>query len=340
VGLRLYDPQAGSWLSYDPVWNNRDPNYLTFCGGDPINSFDPDGRCANNDSLLNFDFPTYEAMVQAHWNSQYSWNSSFVGPSDGSSGSSAYSLPYPDPLRQLLSQYPGLYQSPIEAFYGAREWDQALAAAPTVLADLALTAPGEMVLGPARDLANVLTYGVESAQGYSWNSEARRVSWSAATWSVFGLALTFTPVGLEERTMLTLEKNVARSGEILGPTGPGQFVLRSGQGSLETAGVVRRGEFVNRLFDSGYAPGAGVSGPLGRSFAPGSGVPTTAAEGISQRGLNIFYPNNAQQAAIYQATEHIPATFRTSIGGTTPEVLIDPGDFGSLRPVIQYPVVP
>jgi RHS repeat-associated protein len=44
VGLRLYDPQAGSWLSYDPVWNNRDPNYLTFCAGDPINYFDADGR--------------------------------------------------------------------------------------------------------------------------------------------------------------------------------------------------------------------------------------------------------------------------------------------------------
>src|SRR5947207_12812615 len=31
----------------------------------------------------------------------------------------------------------------------------------------------------------------------------------------------------------------AESGEILGPTGPGQFVLRSGQGALETVGVVR-----------------------------------------------------------------------------------------------------
>jgi hypothetical protein len=159
---------------------------------------------------LNFDFPTYEAMVQAHWNSQSSWNSSFVGPSDGPSGSGGYSLPYPDPLRQLLGQYPGLYQSPIEAFYGAREWDQALAAAPTVLADLALTGTGEMVFGLARDAANVLTYGVESAQGYGWNSQARQVSWSAATWSAFGLALTFTPVGLEERTMLTLERNVAK----------------------------------------------------------------------------------------------------------------------------------
>jgi len=45
VGMRLYDPEAGYWLSYDTLWNERDPNYLTFAGGDPINYFDADGRC-------------------------------------------------------------------------------------------------------------------------------------------------------------------------------------------------------------------------------------------------------------------------------------------------------
>lgn len=45
VGLRLYDPVSGRWLTYDSVWNERDPNYYSFCGGDPVNSFDPDGRC-------------------------------------------------------------------------------------------------------------------------------------------------------------------------------------------------------------------------------------------------------------------------------------------------------
>ncbi len=43
-GARTYDPVAGMWLSYDPVWNAKDPNYLTFSGDDPINSFDSDGR--------------------------------------------------------------------------------------------------------------------------------------------------------------------------------------------------------------------------------------------------------------------------------------------------------
>lgn len=44
IGRRTYDPIAGMWLSYDPTWNERDPNYLTFSGDDPINSFDSDGR--------------------------------------------------------------------------------------------------------------------------------------------------------------------------------------------------------------------------------------------------------------------------------------------------------
>jgi len=45
IGMRMYDPVAGMWLSYDSAWNERDPNYLTFCGGDPVNGFDHDGRC-------------------------------------------------------------------------------------------------------------------------------------------------------------------------------------------------------------------------------------------------------------------------------------------------------
>lgn len=43
LGKRYYTPQSGSWLSYDSVWNIRDPNWFTFCGDDPINYFDPEG---------------------------------------------------------------------------------------------------------------------------------------------------------------------------------------------------------------------------------------------------------------------------------------------------------
>src|SRR5204863_4201402 len=35
LGSRYYNPENGSFLSSEPVWNGRDPNYYTFCGGDP-----------------------------------------------------------------------------------------------------------------------------------------------------------------------------------------------------------------------------------------------------------------------------------------------------------------
>jgi RHS repeat-associated protein len=46
IGLRPYDPISGRWLTYDSSWNGKDPNYYSFCGGDPINGFDSDGRCS------------------------------------------------------------------------------------------------------------------------------------------------------------------------------------------------------------------------------------------------------------------------------------------------------
>jgi RHS repeat-associated protein len=47
-GGRYDNPISGTWESYDPAWNERDPNGYTFAGGDPINFFDPDGRCARD----------------------------------------------------------------------------------------------------------------------------------------------------------------------------------------------------------------------------------------------------------------------------------------------------
>jgi RHS repeat-associated protein len=49
VGARTYDPVSGRWLSFDPAWNGQDPNGFSMSGGDPINSFDHDGRLSRND---------------------------------------------------------------------------------------------------------------------------------------------------------------------------------------------------------------------------------------------------------------------------------------------------
>jgi RHS repeat-associated protein len=107
--------------------------------------------------------------------------------------------------------------------------------------------------------------------------------------------------------------------------------------SVGENGVLKAGQFANRVFDSRAGqPGIKVSGPLGRSMTPGTGVPTTAAEAIERRGLNLFSANNAERAAIYQAKSDIPTIERAAIGGTDPEILIDPKYFDQLELVRSF----
>jgi RHS repeat-associated protein len=55
IGLRPFDPISGRWLTYDSDWNERDPNYYSFCGGDPVNGFDSNGKCVDNaPNAINF----------------------------------------------------------------------------------------------------------------------------------------------------------------------------------------------------------------------------------------------------------------------------------------------
>jgi RHS repeat-associated protein len=61
IGVRPYDPVSGRWLTFDSVWNERDPNYFSFSGGDPINAFDHDGRMSKIDyQTLNDQFGAYD----------------------------------------------------------------------------------------------------------------------------------------------------------------------------------------------------------------------------------------------------------------------------------------
>ena len=53
LGDRYYDPVSGSFISCDPYGHDGDASLYAFCGGDPINYFDPDGRLGKkNDSYL------------------------------------------------------------------------------------------------------------------------------------------------------------------------------------------------------------------------------------------------------------------------------------------------
>lgn len=73
LGLRPYDPISGRFLTYDSVWNERDPNYYSFSGGEPILSYDSNGRFSslfyqnqNAESQVSFNFsPQSQPMSQA-----------------------------------------------------------------------------------------------------------------------------------------------------------------------------------------------------------------------------------------------------------------------------------
>ncbi|HWX22414.1 MAG TPA: DUF6531 domain-containing protein [Candidatus Binatia bacterium] len=43
-GARPYEPGSGRFLAHDPVLDLANPGGFSFCGGDPLNQFDPDGR--------------------------------------------------------------------------------------------------------------------------------------------------------------------------------------------------------------------------------------------------------------------------------------------------------
>jgi RHS repeat-associated protein len=62
IGLRPYDPVAGKWLTYDSVWNERDPNWYTFAGGEPIMRFDADGRLAT--TAVNYGIGVGQGFLQ------------------------------------------------------------------------------------------------------------------------------------------------------------------------------------------------------------------------------------------------------------------------------------
>jgi RHS repeat-associated protein len=47
LGARYYEPTSGRFLSADPMGQAASPSLYDFAGGDPVNSFDPDGRCPN-----------------------------------------------------------------------------------------------------------------------------------------------------------------------------------------------------------------------------------------------------------------------------------------------------
>ena len=46
MGARYYEPNSGRFLSADPLGHDASLSLYDYCGGDPVNGLDPDGRCA------------------------------------------------------------------------------------------------------------------------------------------------------------------------------------------------------------------------------------------------------------------------------------------------------
>ena len=108
IGLRPYDSVSGRWLTYDSVWNERDPNAYTFCGGDPVNGVDSDGRCVENAppsvnitlqsaqgqnaSGLNFETTTTALNLAgiAQFGAEYGSGAASIGINNASGGISLY----------------------------------------------------------------------------------------------------------------------------------------------------------------------------------------------------------------------------------------------------------
>ncbi len=110
IGLRPYDPVSGRWLTYDSVWNEIDASGMSYCGGDPINRADPDGRLSasasssqltlgvNSVPNINYNImPNAEIVVDPeNGNSEVPLNTSFI---QAAGSPSVVTLPIWDPGR-------------------------------------------------------------------------------------------------------------------------------------------------------------------------------------------------------------------------------------------------
>jgi RHS repeat-associated protein len=99
LGARYYEPTSGRFLSADPMGHVASRSLYDFCLGDPVNSFDPDGRW-NLWNPLTYGSPNVRG--QNPWNpvdSSAEWKATAVG---GAQGAAAYA----DGILSLANQHP------------------------------------------------------------------------------------------------------------------------------------------------------------------------------------------------------------------------------------------
>jgi RHS repeat-associated protein len=80
LGARPYSPQIGAFDSFDPSWNDSDPNGYTFAGGEPIRGFDSNGRIATQYGNSTAAGQILNGTANALNNYANSSQNSFLGP--------------------------------------------------------------------------------------------------------------------------------------------------------------------------------------------------------------------------------------------------------------------
>ena len=114
LGARYYEPTSGRFLSADPMGQAASPSLYDFAGGDPVNSFDPTGRCQKmidnfgqdqaTQNFLNLNFGDVNAVN--NFNGQYC-DPNNQGGGNGWTFSSSNVLPnlksifYDDPIQVM-----------------------------------------------------------------------------------------------------------------------------------------------------------------------------------------------------------------------------------------------
>lgn len=99
MGLRAYDPVAGTWLSPDPLGHAGSMSLYDYCDNDPVNMADPDGR-----------------FGKAVWKGTATYLTGYSGDTTGMSGSQIWNS----------------YRNSEVGMIHARQWDSALNFVPGV----------------------------------------------------------------------------------------------------------------------------------------------------------------------------------------------------------------
>ena len=358
LGARYYDPMAGRFLSPDPMGHAGSMDLYSAFNGDPINHFDPDGRfsAGSLNGAEKYGSQTYASLgnlsdavfgtVVGMFNPRYALNT-FSG------GHQA------DPIyQQNYDRGSDAYRAGSDFGYVAAGigLQVGLIAATEGLAELAPALEGaEGLEGAGMGLGEGEALGAESgalrAEGEGLAEGGAANTFTASGQGEFGFAseLESAPaqsVAQPFASQVASGASQAQQLELitLGPEGPGQFTFVPSTKPPITTIQIPSGFSLNRTFNSGYRLGSG-SGPMGGSFALGNTLPSSASQGIVERGLNLpGIVNDSELGMVYQTTTSISATYyQTALGGTKPEVYISVPDREFLTPVtpeVRIPTFP